>query len=471
MSGDRLLELGAAELAERIRTCELSPVDLIERLLDHIRRHNGLLNAFITVASESSLKEAEVMEREAREGRLRGPLHGVPVAVKDLIHVRGMRFTAGSRILSDSRSESDATVVERLKSAGAIVLGKTNLHEFGSGTTNVNPHYGPCRNPWSPERISGGSSGGSAAAVAALMSPLALGTDTSGSIRIPASLCGVVGLKPTYGLVSRHGVMPLSPTLDHVGPMARSVRDVAVALEVIAGFDPMDESSVVYDVPSYADALEQDVEGLRVCLLEGQFEVPPDEEVERGLSRAVDALSRAGVEVVEEKFAAAQRVRECWAPIRLGEAAAVHDEWLRTRPLDYGEDVRMMLERGRAFTAVDYVRALWLRREIRKELLELLKRFDAVLCCSTPITAPRIGESSVTVRGESYEVYTALTSWTILFNVTGFPAVSVPVGLSREGLPISVQIAGRPFDESTLLRLARSLEQELDLRLVPPIAR
>lgn len=465
-----MLKLSAARLAESIRTHEISPVDLVEELLARIKRLNGLLNAFITIADERCLKEAETLEREARVGKIRGPLHGVPVAVKDLIHVEGMRFTAGSKILSGEYSEVDATVVERLRNAGAIIIGKTNLHEFGSGTTNVNPHFGATRNPWSLDRISGGSSGGSAVAVAAYMCPIALGTDTSGSIRIPASLCGIVGLKPTYGLVSKHGVLPLSWTLDHVGPMARTVEDVALLLRVIAGFDPKDESSVLYDVPNYSDALDCDVEGLKLCLMREPFEVPPDEDVERQMEKAIDVFSSLGIEVHEVKFSMAHVVRECWAPIRFGEAAAFHDPWFRTRSSDYGEDVRKMLEKGRAFTAVEYIKALKFRKEVTNEFQRLLSRYDALVCYATPIPAPKIGEGKVLVRGKIYDVFSALTSWTILFNVTGSPAISLPIGLSREGLPISLQIAGKPFDEETVLRVAHALEIESNLQLVPPTA-
>ncbi len=463
-----ITKLSIAQLSERIRSQEITPTELVAKALERIRRIDMKINSFITVVEEDAIRQAEVLERELKNNIYRSSLHGIPLSVKDIIQIRGVKCTAGSKILSNNVAEYDAAVVEKLREAGAIIVGTNNLHEFASGVTSVNPHFGAVRNPWDLERIAGGSSGGSAASVSACMVWASLGTDTSGSIRIPAALCGVVGLKPSYGRVSKHGVIPLSWSLDHVGPITRSVEDAAIVLKAIAGYDQRDDASVFADLPDYPASLEKNLKGYKLCVLRNLYLDNLHRSVARAFSRVIDVLGGLGVECVELDFRYADRVRWCWAPIRLGEAAAFHDEWLRERASDYGEDVRRMLERGRSMSLVDYVKAQRLRIEIREELLRILDKHHAIISPTTAIPAPKIGETEVKLDGETTDIYTALTNLTILYNITGVPAITIPAGLSGDNLPVAVQLAGRPFDEQTVLQLAYGLEKSLNLEMMPP---
>ncbi len=439
------------KLSEDVRSGAVTPTELVHRCLERIRKFNPVLNVFITVLEEDALKQAAERERELRAGYYRGPLHGIPVSLKDIIYVGGVRCTAGSKILSNHVAPYDATVTRKLKEAGAVLIGTNNLHEFASGVTSINPHYGSVRNPWNTEYIAGGSSGGSAAAVAAGLTPISLGTDTSGSVRIPASLCGVVGLKPSYGRVSKHGVIPLSWSLDHVGVFANSVEEAASCLHAIAGYDPEDESTVYAEVPDYV--VDLDIGGMRVVYFREMDRA--DEEVGRLFRKFVSVLEGLGVVVEEAIFEYGDRVRESWAPIRLGEAAAFHGEWFRERPLDYGADVREMLEKGMSFSAVDYVKAQRLRHEIKRTLLKTLDKYHAIISPTTPTAAVKIAEA------QNPETYQRLTENTILYNLTGLPAVSIPIGLTDIGLPVGAQIAGRLFDENTVLRLAYHVQKKI----------
>ncbi|MEM4314982.1 MAG: amidase [Nitrososphaerota archaeon] len=458
--------LSAVSLAEELRSGGTTPTELVEETLEKIRRVNPKVNAFITVLAEQALAEAANAEDEMRRGRYRGTLHGIPVSLKDIIYIRGVMCTAGSKILSDNMAGYDATVTSKLRDAGAIIVGTNNLHEFASGVTSINPYYGTVRNPWNISYIAGGSSGGSAAAVAAGLTPISIGTDTSGSVRIPASLCGVVGLKPTYGRVSRHGVIPLSWTLDHVGILAGSVLDAAIALRAVAGYDSEDEASVYAEVPDYSAALERDVDGLRICVLRNLE--PVHSEVAKAFERFTDVLQSLGIVVEEKELEYADRVRACWAPIRLGEAATLHDRWFSERRDDYGSDVRAMLERGRQYTAIDYVKAMRMRGEIRNSILRLLDSYHALVSPTTPIPAVEIGQTEVDIDGHRLDIYTALTSHTIIHNITGLPTISIPVDLSSKRLPIGAQIAGRLFEESTILRIAHQAMEKMGTKQ-PPI--
>jgi len=466
----RLIEHSIYEVAEKIRTQETTVEEVVHQTLEQIKKLNNKINAFITILEEQALKDAEKLDKELKkENKPRSRLHGIPVSVKDIIYVKGVRCTAGSKIMKDHVAGYDATVVNKLKEAGAVIIGTNNLHEFASGVTSVNPHFGVVRNPWDFGRIAGGSSGGSAAAVSSFMSFASIGTDTSGSIRIPSSLCGVVGLKPSYGRVSKYGVFPLSWSLDHVGPITRSVRDAAILLREIAGYDYRDDASVFADVLDYPELLETDITGYRICYLRNLYQKQLPRDVEKIMNNVIDCLSSLGAEVAEENFKYADKIRPCWAPIRLGEAAAVHDDWYRERPHDYGDDVRKMLERGRRFSLIDYVKAQRMRITIREELLRIMDRYHAVILPTTAIPAPRIGEEEVEIDGEKIDIYTALTDLTILFNITGVPAITIPAGFSQN-LPLGLQIAGKPYNELTILRIAYNVEQELNLSIRPAIA-
>ncbi|HXG04284.1 MAG TPA: amidase [Candidatus Binatia bacterium] len=453
---------GVVDLARMIATKEVSPVEITRRCLERITAHDGTLRAFITVAGDAALEQARRAEAEVVAGRPLGPLHGVPVGLKDLFETRGLRTTAGSRILADFVPDRDATVVARLRAAGAIVLGKLNLHEFAYGPEGVNVHYGTTRNPWDVSRLAGGSSSGSAVAVAADMVAAALGSDTGGSIRIPAAFCGLTGLKPTYGRVSRAGVLPLAWTMDHVGPMARTAADCARLLTVLAGPDPADPTTSPRPVPDYEAALTGDIRGLRVGLLEGFFLDGTDPPVRAAVEDAARMLAALGAVVDRVTLAAVPDVAAAAFAIVGSEALAYHAGWLRTRPEDYQPDVRERLQLGVVIGGAHYVRGQQVRGRVRAEVDQVLTRFDVLLAPTTPCAAPRVGEREAVIGGRPTDVRSALLRLTRPFNFTGHPACSVPCGFTGNGLPVGLQIVGRAFDEATVLRVADAYQRGSD---------
>ncbi len=385
-------------------------------------------------------------------------MDGIPIAVKDLIYIEGVRCTAGSKILSGNIASYDSPVSRRLKSAGAVLIGTTNLHEFAAGITGENPHYGPVRNPWDLERISGGSSSGSAASVAAGLSVGALGTDTAGSVRTPAALCGVVGLKPTYGRISRLGVIPLASSFDTVGTLTSCSWDAAALLSVLAGHDPEDLTTVAAEVPDYAAEFAKPLGGLKVGVPRKYFHENVESGVEEVFSNFLDRLIQVGCAVHDVEIQGLEKVSDCWRTIRYAEATAFHLRWLESVPEAYGEDVRASLELGRKILAVEYVNAQNLRPALMQGFSASMDGVDALAVPCTSITAPKIGQKLADIDGKQVEVRSALTCFTLPFNVVGFPAVSLPAGLSR-GLPVGVQLVAGPFEEAKLLRLAGALEE------------
>lgn len=448
---------GIAELSAKISKDLVSPSKVYHELLQRILRLNPRINAFISI-----LPFPEKLET--------GPLYGIPLAVKDIIRIQGVHCTAGSKILaSDEPSKMDSTAVAKLKQAGATIIGTTNLHEFASGVTNNNPFFGPCRNPWDQSRISGGSSGGSAAAVSARLSFGALGTDTSGSVRIPAALCGVFGLKPTYGRISKYGVIPLADSLDHVGIFARSSLDCALILQEIAGHDPLDESSSAEALESFSSTLTQPIKGMKIGLPNTYFLEDVDSEVLESFETFCRNLSSLGATLEDISIANLEIVRETWAPIRMSEATAYHTNWLRTREKDYGADVLSLLKRGENYKAVDYILAQKNKRRITESFIAAFDRVDAMITPTVATTAPKIGASTVSLGNKkTYDVYSLLGKLTLPFNVTGLPALAIPSGLSREGLPMSVQLVGAPFKESTILQIAHNYESVFGTIPPPP---
>ena len=447
-----------ADLAAQIKACALSPVALVEALLARIERCRGL-NAFITVTADVALAQAREAEREISRGQYRGPLHGIPVSLKDLIDTRGIRTTCGSRIRAEHVPVGDATVTARLRDAGALLLGKNALHEFAFGVTTNNPHYGATRNPWGADRIPGGSSGGSGAAVAAGLGPASLGTDTGGSIRIPAALCGVVGLKPTYGRVSRHGVFPLSWTLDHIGPLTRTVEDAALVLQAIAGPDGGDPSTLGHSVPDFTAGLRQPVAGARVGVIADAYHEEMTADVRAQFRAALEVLTSLGLRLEDVEFPRPSEARTAATAIILAEAASVHEGWLRDRPEDYAPETLELLRQGVFVTATQYLRAQKVRALLLKEVGEFLRPYAAVVLPSTPATAPGIGQKMVRVGDRQVEVRGLLTRFSRLINLVGLPAISVPCGFGADGLPVGLQCVGRPMDEATILAIAHAYEQ------------
>jgi aspartyl-tRNA(Asn)/glutamyl-tRNA(Gln) amidotransferase subunit A len=448
------------EIGARLRARELSPVALVESLLDRIDRVDRArrLNAFVTVTAEAARAQAAEAEREIAAGRYRGPLHGIPVSLKDLIDTQGIRTTCGSRILSDRVPRQDATVAVRLREAGAVLLGKNGLHEFAFGVTSNNPHFGAVRNPWDPDRIPGGSSGGSGAAVAAGLGAASIGTDTGGSIRIPAALCGVVGLKPTYGRVSRRGVFPLSWSLDHVGPLTRTVEDAALVLQAVAGPDPGDPSTLGQAVPEFTSGFGAPVRGVRLGVLADDYHQEMAEDVRRAFTDAVEALRAAGFAVENVGFPHAAEAQAAALGILYAEAASVHERWLRDRGGDYGADTRTLLQRGQFLTAAQYLRAQRARAVLVDAAAALLRRYAALVLPTIPLVAPAIGDMNVTIGGRLTDARSVLTRFCRLANLTGLPALTLPCGFGENGLPVGLQIVGGRMDEATVLAVGRAYE-------------
>ena len=446
--------LTVAEAAEAIRARKVSPVELTKTLLARIERLDPKLNVFIRLDAEVALDAAKAAESEIMAGRTRGPLHGLPVAIKDIIDVAGLPTTCHSKILIDNIAKADAVCVSRLRGAGAIVLGKLSTHEFAIGGPSFDLPWPPARNPWNTAHHPGGSSSGSGAGVAAGLFPMALGSDTGGSVRNPASACGIVGLKPTYGLVSRRGVFPLSFTLDHVGPLTRTVTDNTLILDVVAGHDPLDPGSAAVAYGHYGAGLERGVRGLRIGFVRHfhETDLPAETEVAAGLENVAGTLRNLGADIRDlqlptlGEFAAVNRI------ILQSEAWAIHAPWLRERPGDYGQLARRRLLGGAFISAGDYVQASRRRLEMIAAVEKALQDVDVLLCASAMDPPSRIEDTVETERTYPRQARTP-------FNVTGHPALAMMAGLSSAGLPLSVQFVGRYFAEPTLFHVARAWER------------
>ncbi len=456
------------EAARLMRSGKTTSVELTRECLDRIKRLQPRLNAFLTITAETAIDRARLMDQELAAGFDRGPLHGIPIALKDVFCTKGVRTTCGSILFADHVPVYDAAVAERLDEAGAVLLGKTNMHELAYGITSTNPHFGPVRNPWQPEHVPGGSSGGSGAAVAAGLAFMAMGSDTGGSIRIPASFCGTVGLKPTIGRVSRRGVMPLDFTLDHMGPLTRTVRDAAVTLNAIAGHDPRDESSSREPVEDYLPAADVSLRGLRIGVPENFYFEQADVEVARAVRSTIALAGDLGAATIPVTVPDIAAINTVGRIILLVEASAVMEVHLSNRA-QFGEDVLALLDQGRLIPATDYVQAQRLRRLAQEEFRELWKIVDCLAMPTTPSPAPRIGESTATVGGLTEDVRLAATRLVRAFNVLGLPALSMPCGFGRGNLPLGLQIVGPPFREKRILRVGAALEDALPAVPDPPV--
>ena len=448
-----------ANLAPLVRKRKLSPVDLILEMLGRIERLRRRLNAFITVTAELAMEQAKRAEREIARGRYRGPLHGIPISLKDIFWTRGVRTTSGSKFQRAFVPREDAAVTERLYKAGAILLGKNNLHEWAYGVTSCNPHFGPVHNPWDLERIPGGSSGGSGAAVAAGLGLASLGSDTGGSIRIPAALCGVVGLKPTRGRVPLHGVTPLAWSLDTVGPLCRSVEDAALVLAAIAGRDPRDPDSFGEPGESFTGRLRRGIKGLRVGVPRQRFFDGLQRDVRRAVLAALTTLEGEGAELREVSLPILGETDRLAGDITVAEAYAFHEQWLKARPADYGDDVRERMLASAGMPASVYIRAQAERREYTRAFAAAFEEVDLLAAPSLPVVAPRIRETEVAIGRQKENVRVALTRFTRPSNQTGFPVISVPCGFSSENLPIGLQLIGAPAEEARLLGAAYAYER------------
>jgi aspartyl-tRNA(Asn)/glutamyl-tRNA(Gln) amidotransferase subunit A len=441
-------------LAPEIRAGRISPVVLTETFLDRIARHDGALLSFVHV-SKQALATAREAERDIAAGQWRGPLHGIPIAVKDNYLTRDMPTTAGTSAPGIAFPLTDSTAAARLRAAGAVLIGKTRTHEFAWGT--VTP---PTRNPWDKERVPGGSSGGSGAAVAAGLAAAALGSDTGGSIRIPASLCGTVGLKPSFGRISRAGIVPHSWSLDHAGPLTRTVGDAAIMLGALAGADHADPACSKRPVPNYAAALGQPIRGLRIGVCRNHFFARNQADVEAAVEQAITDLAAEGAAIREFRIPNLDYGLGAIFAIELASSTAYHDVSLRAgRVQHFAPDVRALVEIGRFVTGADYLKAEQYRRVLMDDFRHHFADLDAIIGPTTPLTAWRSSEWHVEVAGAPESVLAASWRLTYPYNLTGLPAISLPCGFDRGGLPIGLQIAGKPFDEATVLRIAHAYER------------
>jgi aspartyl-tRNA(Asn)/glutamyl-tRNA(Gln) amidotransferase subunit A len=447
-------ELTISKLAPLIRRKKISPLELTNFLLNRIQLLQPAINAYITITSEIAISQAKKAEKEIAKGIYRGVLHGIPISVKDLFHTRGIRTTAGSRILKRFFPKENAAAVDRLLESGCILLGKTNLHEFAYGATNVNPHYGPVHNPWNLAHISGGSSGGSAASVISAQAIASLGTDTGGSIRIPAAACGCVGLKPTYGRVPLKGVIPLAESLDHAGPLSRCVLDAALLFEAIAGPDPW----APYSGKTALSAIRKNINGLRIGIPKQYFFSRLQPDVRQAVAAALGIFDQLGAGICEINLKGMESTALLASDITAGEAFAYHANRLKQKPENYGEDLRFRLEQSRNMSALTYIQAQRKRAEYATMMEQALDPVHLLLTPTLPVTAPRIDQKYAQIGNSQKDVRSVLLSLTRPANLSGLPALSLPCGFSSEGLPIGLQLIGRRYDELTILRAGYAYE-------------
>lgn len=451
-SEEALLSWDITRLSEMIRRKEISPVDVVEQTLQRIEERNPSLNAFVTILSEEAVREAKLAEAEIMAGDWKGPLHGVPIGLKDLIYTKGIRTTMGSEIFNDFLPQTDASVVTRIKQAGGIIVGKLNTHQFAYGPTGDRSFFGPVHNPYDHSKITGGSSSGSGAAVAAGMCFAALGSDTGGSIRIPSSICGIVGMKATYGLVDKSDVFPLSQTLDHVGPMTRSVLDNALLLGVLSGGAFTASMSV----------MEQGVEGMIIGIPSTYYYEMLDAEVRQKAEDAIAFFERNGAVIRPVELPDMSLILQAQGIIIRSEAYAIHTELLREHGDTYDPEVKERLLEGVSIPAHEYIHALQKRAELQQAMEQTLQSVDLLLTPTLPILPVNIDERTVSLAGNSYHVRALLTRLTSPTNLTGHPSLTIPAGLSAAGLPIGIQLIGRQYSESALYRAARVFELGMD---------
>jgi aspartyl-tRNA(Asn)/glutamyl-tRNA(Gln) amidotransferase subunit A len=452
-----------AEAARLIAAKRLSPVELTRACLDRVHALDHQLHAFVHLTEERALAEARAAERAIMDSGPKGPLHGIPIGLKDIVDTKGIPTTCQSKILAGNIPDADAACAERLAAAGTVLIGKTTTHEFADGGPSFDLPAPPARNPWDTAHFTAGSSSGTGAGVAAGLILGGIGTDTGGSIRGPAALCGIAGIKPTYGLVSRAGVAPAAYTLDHIGPMAWTAEDCALMLQALAGHDPRDPASANRPVPDYTAGLGSGVTGLRIGVIhhfhETDYQVSAA--TRRGIDEAIATFRNLGAEIREVQLSPLQDWMACGSLISIVERAAAYEEWAHTRLGDFGERVQRRLMLGAFVSGVDYVQAVRRRRELRTQLQQAMAGLDLVLTAAQPAEAPKI---DALPKWDLFET----PSFTMPFNVAGYPAISVRSGFGEGGLPVAVQFVGKPFAEATVLRAADAFEKTTPFRARRP---
>ena len=463
MADAELLKLTISELAPKIKSREVSPVEVTEAALAQVEKAQPVLNSFITILGDGARAAAREQEAAIVRGEYLGPLHGVPIGIKDNIATGGIRTTLGSKVLADYVPEEDAHVVSLCKQAGAIILGKENLEEFAAGPTSNNPHFGAVHNPWALDHIPGGSSGGGGANVVARITFASLGTDLGGSVRLPGAFCGVVGLKQTFGRVSQRGLLVTSFNGDHIGPLTRTVKDSALVLQAIAGYDPLDPSMVPVPIPDYSANLETSLKGIKVGIPTNYYFDPDtmDDEVEASIRKAITALEGLGMELREVAIPSMQYIGVVRAT-SMADSLVTHEPYIKTRRQDYSPHILYRALAGQFVLGRDYSKALKVQRIIKEDHARVLQEVDFLVTPTVPVAAPRIDAANLTVKGTDYPVRGSGTGIIIRNmspqNTTGLPAISVPCGFTRAGLPVGLQLIGRPFEEELLFRVAHNYE-------------
>ncbi|QYD69279.1 aspartyl/glutamyl-tRNA amidotransferase subunit A [Paraburkholderia edwinii] len=461
--------LSIAAAARLIRQREVSPTELFDSSLREIEKHNSTLRAFISITEESGKKAAAAAELMLSAGYDLGPLHGIPLGIKDNIAIKGERTTAGGKILENWHPDKDATIISRLKQAGAVFVGKTNMHEYAWGGTSANPHYGHVRNPWDTSKFPAGSSGGSGAAVAASLCYGALGTDTGGSIRLPSAINGVVGLRPTYGRVSNSGIIPLAWTMDTAGPMTRTVEDCALLFNAIAGPDPTDPATASVPVDDFLSRLSVGVRGLRIGIVPSYFFSHIQQDVKHAVESALKTFEELGAHIVEVDIKHIEGNISAQLTIESAEPSTYHQKSLRERPGDFGDDVRTLLEVGEMLLATHYLQAQRYRTLLRNEFLEAFKHVDVFICPTLPFTATDLGATTVEIEsGVQEDMLSAIMQFTGVASLTGLPSLNVPCGFDSGGLPVGMQIIGAPFTESRLFSVGHSFQCATDFHTRRP---
>lgn len=468
-TSSEIINLTLTAASNAVHRQELSPTELVDACLEQIDYVDSRLCAYIDVYADESRQIARAAETMISAGHSLGSLHGIPISLKDNIELAGRVTTAGSKILKSWRPLQDSTVAQRLRGAGAIILGKTNMHEFAWGGTSANPHYGSVRNPWNTDRFPAGSSGGSGAAVAARTCYGALGTDTGGSIRLPAAVNGIAGLRPTIGRVSNAGVIPLAWSMDTVGPMARTVADCALMFNALAGYDYRDASSANTPTVDYTEDLGTGLKGVRVGVIPDYFFTHLQPAVYDAVMEALEVFKGAGASVNNVTAENIHGNISAQLTIEAAEPSAYHQKWLRERPDDYGDDVRLLLEAGEMLFATQYVQAQRYRALLRSEFLEAFKSVDVFVCPTLPFTATKLGATSVEIEtNHSEDMLSAIMQFTGVPSLTGLPSLSVPCGFDENGLPIGMQVIGRPFDERMLFRVGSAYQDLTDFHHQAP---
>ena len=458
------------DLSVLLKNKEVSPVEITQDVLGEIERLDSDLNSYIKVTEEKALKSAKDAEKEILDGNYRGPLHGIPMGIKDNIYFEESVTTMGSKIHQNFAPSYDATVVKKLRKSGVIFTGKLNLHEYAWGATNNNPHFGACHNPWDLNRITGGSSGGSGAAVSSHLSIASLGTDTGGSIRIPSSFCGIVGLKPTHGLVSNYGSFPLAWSLDHIGPMTKTVKDSAYLLESISGSDSKDPRNSTHESKKYANLFNGDIKGMRIGVNENYFFNNVDKPVESLVRKALLDLEKEGAILVDVDISYMEYAEFADLATIMVEPSTIHYNNIRKRPNDFGEDVRTSLRVGELYSASDYLQAQQIRENLKNEYSKLFKNVDVLITPTLPFLPPKIGEETAIINGKQVFYPYEIIRFTGPFNLTGLPALSIPCGFADE-LPVGMQIVGPAYHEEVIYNVAYAYErlQKQNTFRTPPI--